>query len=190
MLSVRNLLLSILILCPFCLFSGPCTPDNALYGEAPAKRERGVVSTDKPGRWYTVTHVVDGDTFWVDDGSAKGLKIRLIGVDAPETRNNGKKLKGFYGTESSAYLTGLLSGKKVRLEYDVSRYDRYHRTLAYVYLEDGTFVNADLVRKGYAMVMTIPPNVRHAEEFVSIAAKARRQKRGLWKERDPRTGSK
>jgi micrococcal nuclease len=131
--------------------------------------------------WYTVTRVVDGDTFWVDDGSAKGLKIRLTGVDAPEPRNSGKKLKGYFGSESSVYLARLLDGRKVRLEYDVSRYDRYGRTLAYVYLDDGTFVNADLVKKGYATVMTMPPNVRYADEFVKLAEKARKQKRGLWK---------
>ena len=131
--------------------------------------------------WYTVTRVVDGDTFWIDDGSREGLKIRLTGVDAPEPRNSGNKLKGYFGSESSVYLAQLLDGRKVRLEYDVSRYDRYGRTLAYVYLEDGTFVNADLVKKGYATVMTIPPNVKHAEEFVKLAEKARKQKRGLWK---------
>lgn len=131
--------------------------------------------------WYTVTRVVDGDTFWIDDGSETGLKIRLIGVDAPEPRNSGKKLKGYFGSQSSGYLEQLLHGRKVRLEYDVSRYDRYGRTLAYVYLEDGTFVNADLVKKGYATVMTMPPNVRYADEFVKLSEKARKQKKGLWK---------
>ena len=131
--------------------------------------------------WYTVTRVVDGDTFWINDGSREGLKIRLIGVDAPEPRNSGKKLKGYFGSESSVYLAQLIEGRKVRLEYDVSRYDRYGRTLAYVYLYDGTFVNADLVKKGYATVMTMPPNVRHADEFVRLAEKARKQKKGLWK---------
>ncbi len=131
--------------------------------------------------WYTVTRVVDGDTFWIDDDSREVVKIRLIGVDAPESRNSGKRLKGWFGSESSVYLAQLIEGRKVRLEYDVSRYDRYGRTLAYVYLDDGTFINADLVRKGYATVMTMPPNVRHADEFVRLAEKARRQKKGLWK---------
>jgi micrococcal nuclease len=131
--------------------------------------------------WHTVTRVIDGDTFRIDDGTGEEVKIRLIGVDAPEPRNSGTKLKGYFGSESSCYLAQLLEGRKVRLEYDVSRYDRYGRTLAYVYLDDGTFVNADLVRKGYATVMTIPPNVRHADEFVKLAERARKQKKGLWK---------
>lgn len=131
--------------------------------------------------WYPVTRVVDGDTFWVDDGSREGLKIRLIGVDAPEPRNSGKKLRGPFGSESSGFLAQLLDGQMVRLEYDIVRHDRYGRTLAYVYLEDGTFVNADLVKEGYATVMTIPPNVRYADEFLRLAERARKQKKGLWK---------
>ena len=131
--------------------------------------------------WFAVTRVVDGDTFWVDDGSEKGLKIRLIGVDAPEPRNTGTKPKGYFGAESTGYLRQMLTGQKVRLEYDVSRYDRYGRTLAYVWLRDGTFVNAELVKNGYATVMTVPPNVKYAETFTELAAKARRQNRGLWK---------
>jgi len=163
---LRPLLLGSLLLytlCPvFCATSFSITGDAQVY--------------------YTVTRVVDGDTFWIDDGSEQGLKIRLIGVDAPEPRNNGKKMKGYFGTESSDYMKRLLEGKKVRLEYDVSRYDQYGRTLAYVYLKDGTFVNADLVKKGYATVMTIPPNVKYADTFVKLSQKARGQGKGLWKE--------
>jgi len=132
--------------------------------------------------WYRVTRIVDGDTFWVDDGSAKGLKIRLIGIDAPESRNSGKKLKGFYGEESTEYITSLIGGRSVRLEYDVTRYDQYGRTLAYVYLDNGTFVNADMVKNGYATVMTFPPNVMHTDTFVDLARKARKQNKGLWKD--------
>lgn len=139
-------------------------------------------NTEETPVYYPVKRVVDGDTFWIDDGSEKGLKVRLIGVDAPEPRNNGKKLKGYFGTESTDYLTRMIGDKKVRLEFDAGRYDQYGRTLAYVYLDDGTFVNAELVRKGYATVMTTPPNVKYADTFVELAGKARRQKKGLWKE--------
>ena len=82
----------------------------------------------------------------------------------------------------SSELTAQSSGKKVRLEYDVSRYDQYGRTLAYVYLENGTFVNALMVKNGYATVMTTPPNVKYADIFVKLAQKARNQGKGLWKE--------
>jgi micrococcal nuclease len=131
--------------------------------------------------WYPVTRIVDGDTFWIDDGSAKGLKIRLIGIDAPESRNSGQKLKGYFGEESTEYISSLIEGRKVRLEYDVAPYDQYGRTLAYVYLDNGTFVNAEMVKNGFATVMTYPPNVRYADTFVDLARKARKQNKGLWK---------
>ena len=131
--------------------------------------------------YYMVTKVVDGDTFWVDDGTEKGKKVRLIGVDAPESRRTGRKETGYYGKESKIFLTQLLSGEEVRLEYDVDPTDRYGRVLAYVYLKDGTFVNAELVRQGYAMVLTVPPNVKFAEQFVRHQRSARDEKRGLWR---------
>jgi micrococcal nuclease len=130
--------------------------------------------------YLSIKKIVDGDTFWVEDGTEKGLKIRLIGVDAPESRKTFKKEVGFYGKEAKAYLTSLLKGKKVKLEYDVNRTDQYGRTLAYVYLSDGTFVNADLVKNGYATVMTVPPNVKFAEEFLKLQQEAKENERGLW----------
>ena len=135
-----------------------------------------------PEEYYRVSKVVDGDTFWVEDGSEKGLKIRLIGVDAPESRRAFGREVGHYGKEAKEYLTKMLDGKVVRLEYDVGRKDRYGRTLAYVYLEDGTFVNADLVKNGYAMIMTVPPNVRYAELFLELQREARENGRGLWRQ--------
>jgi micrococcal nuclease len=104
-----------------------------------------------------------------------------IGIDAPEPRNNGTRPKSYFGAESTNYLRLLLKDKKVRLEYDVAKYDRYGRTLAYAYLEDGSFVNAEMVRNGFAIVMTVPPNVRHQATFNALATKARRQNTGLWK---------
>ena len=132
--------------------------------------------------YYTVSRVIDGDTFWIDDGSEKGTKVRLIGVDAPETRRTRTKEVGFYAQESGDYLRDLIEGKKVRLEYDVDTLDLYGRTLAYVYTDRNLFVNAELVKNGYAMVMTVPPNVKYAERFVKLARKARMKERGLWGE--------
>jgi len=98
----------------------------------------------------TFTKIVDGDTFWVDNGTEKGLKIRFIGIDAPESRRMFKREIGYYGKEAKEYLTRLLTNKKVRLVSDVDPLDQYGRTLSYVYLEDGTFVNAELIKNGYA----------------------------------------
>ena len=130
--------------------------------------------------YVSVTKIVDGDTFWVDDGSKKGIKVRLIGVDSPETRRTGRKEIGYFGQEAKKFVTGLLSGRMVKLVFDVGKYDQYKRTLAYVYLEDGTFLNAELVKQGYAMVMTVPPNVKHAEMFLHLQQEAREKNRGLW----------
>ncbi len=74
-----------------------------------------------------------------------------------------------------------MDGKTVRLEFDVQQVDRYNRLLAYVYLKDGTFVNAWLVENGYAVVMTIPPNVKYQELFLKLQREAREAKRGLWR---------
>ena len=101
---------------------------------------------------YLVTRVVDGDTIVLSNGE----RLRYIGVDTPETKHPKKGLQ-CYGKEASAFNKKLVEGKKVKLEFDVQQKDRYGRLLAYVYLEDGTFVNAELLRKGYAQVMTIPP---------------------------------
>ena len=137
-------------------------------------------SQEKHDESFAVKKISDGDTFWIYNGTTEGEKIRLIGVDAPESRNVFKKKQGYYGTEAKEYLTNLLKGKHVKLEYDVDRQDQYGRTLAYVYLEDGTFVNADLVENGYAMVMTVPPNVKFVDEFVKLQQEARENNKGLW----------
>ena len=130
--------------------------------------------------YLPVKKIVDGDTFWADDGTPKGIKIRLIGIDAPESRKSFKKEVGIYGKESKAYLTRLLKGKKVRLVYDVDLKDQYGRTLAYVYLEDGTFVNAEIIKNGFATILTIPPNVKFADHFYQLQQRARESKKGLW----------
>lgn len=134
-----------------------------------------------PPQFFLVTKVVDGDTFWIDDGTVKGKKIRLIGVDAPESRKTRNKTIDAFGKESKSFVTALLLNKKVRLEFDVARYDRFRRTLAYVFLEDGSFVNAVLVKEGYANVMTVMPNVKYANLFLKLQQEAMDKQKGLWK---------
>ncbi|MGH9156535.1 MAG: thermonuclease family protein [Acidimicrobiales bacterium] len=112
---------------------------------------------------------------------AAGERVRLLGVDTPETKDPRRPV-GCFGEKASAFTSALLPvGTRVRLVGDVDQRDRYNRLLAYVYrLPDGLFVNAELVSKGYAQVLTIPPNVAHADQFVSLAAEARAAGRGLW----------
>ncbi|MBZ9787597.1 thermonuclease family protein [Psychroflexus sp. CAK57W] len=130
--------------------------------------------------YYPIKKFVDGDTFWVDDGSEKGLKIRLIGVDTPETVHPRKPVE-YYGREASNYVKEILKNQRIRLEFDVDKTDRYGRILAYVYLEDGTFLNEELVKNGYAQVSTFPPNVKYSKHFLKLERHARENDLGLWK---------
>ena len=128
----------------------------------------------------TVVRVVDGDTVIVRAGGSEE-SVRLIGVDTPETKHPTKPVQCF-GKEASAFTASVLPpGTVVRLERDVEERDRYDRLLVYLYrVDDGTFINLELARQGFAGVLTIPPNVAHTSEFVAAAAEARQAGRGLW----------
>jgi micrococcal nuclease len=127
-----------------------------------------------------VVRVVDGDTIVARLDSGTTERVRLIGVDTPESVKPGTPVQCF-ALKASAYTKHLLTGKAVRLVPDAEARDRYGRLLAYVYREpDGLFVNADLVRRGYAQTLTIPPNVRFAERFLALARQARDAGVGLW----------
>lgn len=128
--------------------------------------------------WVKVARVVDGDTFEIAN-RGKTEKVRLIGVDTPETVKPNSKVEP-YGPEASSYTKKLIEGKKVRLEFDVQERDKYGRVLAYVYLEDGTFLNARLLEEGLATIMTVPPNVRMADYFLGLQKKAQKAKKGIW----------
>jgi len=130
-------------------------------------------------RARTVTHVVDGDTLVLDGGE----RVRLIGVDTPETKHPEKPVE-YFGKEASAFTRRMLEGKRVRLDYDqanahVHHKDRYGRTLAYVFLEDGTFINAEIIKRGYGDTYTRLP-FRYLDKFRRYEQEARKARRGLW----------
>jgi micrococcal nuclease len=126
-----------------------------------------------------VTRVVDGDTIRVAVGG-RSERVRYIGVDTPESVKPGTPVQCF-AHAAAAENARLVAGERVRLVRDVEARDRFGRLLAYVYrLRDGRFVNAELVRRGYARPLTIPPNVRFADRFVGLARAARAARRGLW----------
>lgn len=128
----------------------------------------------------TVERVVDGDTVVVRAAGVRE-RVRLIGVDTPETKDPRRPVQCF-GHEASTYTTRLLPpGTPIRLERDVELRDRYGRLLAYVYRGDGLFVNLALARDGYARLLTYPPNVAHVDEFTSAVTGAREAGRGLWR---------
>ena len=129
----------------------------------------------------TVLKVIDGDTVDIDiKGNTE--RVRLIGVNTPETKHPTKPIECF-GPEASAYLTQLLpKGTTVRIERDVEARDRYGRMLLYLYLgSNDLFINLDLVARGYGTPMSIEPNTFHRNDFVRAAAQAEAANVGLWK---------
>ena len=120
------------------------------------------------------TKVIDGDTIKLDGGE----RVRLIGVDTPEKDDSRPAMRQL-AAAATGFTRRLCERRSVRLEYDFERQDRYGRTLAYVFLKDGTFVNAEIVQQGYGFAYTRFP-FRYLEEFRAYEREARAAGRGLW----------
>jgi micrococcal nuclease len=127
------------------------------------------------GDYYLVTRAVDGDTIVLVNKD----RVRLIGVDTPELHHPRKPVQ-YYAEESYRFTQKIVEGKTVRLEYDWQRRDRYGRLLAYVYLPDGTFLNAELIRQGYGHAFTKYP-FKYLDEFRRFEREARESGKRLWK---------
>jgi micrococcal nuclease len=126
-----------------------------------------------------VTRIVDGDTIKVAVGSRRET-VRYIGIDTPEEVKPGVPVECF-ARRAAARNRGLVSGRAVVLRLDANPRDRYGRLLAYVYrADDGLFVNAALVRDGYARTDPFPDNRMHAALFARLDARARARRSGLW----------
>jgi len=128
----------------------------------------------------TLVRVVDGDTIDIDLHGTRE-RVRLIGIDTPETVKPNTPVQCF-GPEASAHTKSLLpKGTRLHVERDVEPRDKYQRVLAYVYrADDGLFVNLDIIGSGFARLLTIPPNVAHVDDFVAAARTARQSRLGLW----------
>lgn len=132
---------------------------------------------------YFVRNVVDGDTIEL----ANGRLVRYIGINTPETM---KKHRGGnwvfdpepYGVAAKNCNIELVFRKYVRLEFDIVKEDRYDRWLAYVYTDDGIMVNSELIRKGYTLLYTFPPNTKYMDVFLKAQEEARLNKQGLWRD--------
>lgn len=167
----------------------------AFRGEAVTVTNEGNGTFSIPlGRTYNYSDVlvkraVDGDTLLLENGE----RVRLIGIDTPEYHESAKLFRDAQrsgqdaatiqklGKRAWEFTRDLVEGKRVSLEFDAERRDRYGRLLAYVYLKDGTFVNAEIVKQGYASLLTYPPNVRYESVFRDLYRQARESRRGLWK---------
>lgn len=127
---------------------------------------------------YEVVRVVDGDTIIIDiDGEE--TRLRLIGIDCPESVHPDKSKNTHFGKLASDFTRSKLEGKYVSLEYDKEKLDRYDRHLAYVYL-DGVMFNETLLEEGLAKAKAYPPNTKYKEEFEEIEKKAKEEDRGMW----------
>lgn len=124
------------------------------------------------GDQAVVVDVIDGDTIDVRlNGRVE--RVRYVGIDTPERGDP------FYD-EATAANRDLVAGRTVILVRDVSETDRFGRLLRYVYLEDGTLVNGELLRQGWALLFTLPPDVGLADDFLALQEAARADGRGLW----------
>jgi micrococcal nuclease len=137
----------------------------------------GASALAQPALEGRVVRVVDGDTIHVRLGD-RLEKVRYIGVDTPEVHHPSRPEQPG-GREATGVNAQLVAGRRVRLEMDVQLRDRHGRLLAYVWVDE-SMVNAELVRRGFAQVMTVPPNVRYAALFLRLEREARAAGRGLW----------
>ena len=122
-----------------------------------------------------VKEVTDGDTLLLTNGEY----VCLIGLNTPETKHPQKPVERFV-KEAYLFTKQMVEGKEVRLEYDQTRKDRHGRILAYVYLLDGTFFNAEIIKQGYGFAYTKYP-FKYMEEFRQYEREAKEKRRGLWK---------
>ena len=128
----------------------------------------------------TVDRVVDGDTFVYYAGSEQ-IRVRMIGVDTPESVHPDESRNTEWGKKISKWVKKKLTGKKVKLEYDEDRYDQYGRVLAYVYLGRKMF-QKKLLKKGYARAVYYAPNGKYKEEFFELQTWAMNHNKGFWRD--------
>jgi micrococcal nuclease len=147
----------------------------------PTSAASAVVETRPDGADATVTSITDGDTIRVRTAAGVEERVRLIGIDTPET-SDPRTVVECFGREASAQTAALLPiGTRVLLELDVETRDRYGRMLAYVHrADDDLFVNEALIAGGWAAPYRYPPNVRYADRFSALGRDAREKGVGLW----------
>lgn len=127
--------------------------------------------------YYRVERVVDGDTIFLSDGR----RIRLLGINTPEVSGRNKSAEAG-GDRAKEWLQQAVDGKKVSLQFDVEKADKYQRTLAYVFTDSKRHINLELVERGLATVNIYPPNFKYLEALVKAQTIAESQKLGIWAE--------
>ncbi|MBW1894453.1 MAG: thermonuclease family protein [Deltaproteobacteria bacterium] len=146
-------------------------------------------SSFSQGKLYHVKWVDDGDTIVLSDGR----RIRYIGINAPETdhfKNGNKTQRGErFGQHAKKYNEKLVHLKKVRLEFDHEKYDRYGRLLAYVFLKDNSFINEKIVQAGLAYCLSIKPNLHYSSRLLKAQRGAIAQRKNIWKKLENKKGA-
>jgi len=129
------------------------------------------------GKALRVEKIYDGDTIAVIV-NGQFEKIRLIGIDAPEIGQTP------WGKRAKTCIESLMAAaaSRISLEYDVVKRDKYGRILAYLWTSDGKMINEEMLLKGYAVLFTIPPNVKYVERFRAAQKEAQQHKTGIWGE--------
>jgi endonuclease YncB( thermonuclease family) len=163
----RHALILTLSFCLLILLTVACAPQATSSGDLPDENGR-----PPDGERAQVEWVYDGDTIEVSIGN-RTYDVRYIGVDTPERDE-------YFYDEAFDFNMDLVRGETVILVRDVSDTDQYGRLLRYVYLPDGTFVNAELISNGMARLVTFPPDTAETENFKALEEEARRDGRGMW----------
>ncbi len=128
--------------------------------------------------WAFCNDIADGDTLFVKIRN-RNETIRLLGVDTPEVKSKYTNEEP-YGKEASNYIRNLVKRKKIRLEFDIEKRDKYNRLLAYVYLPEGRMLNRALIKKGYARVYKFF-KYKKKKEFMKLEQEAKIKCLGIWR---------
>lgn len=140
-----------------------------------SQAEAKVLKVAPSASYYVVEKVFDGDTILLSDGQ----KVRFLGINTPEVAGRNKSAEAG-GSQAKDWLRQQLEGRKVRLEADVEKQDKYQRTLAYVFTEDKRHMNLELVKQGLAAVNIYPPNLKYVEALLAAQQHAESAGLGIW----------
>ena len=156
----------------------PSTQTVLINSDSPVTLNIPAVQVNPSQTTYKIIRIVDGDTLIIDYNGVEE-RVRLIGVDTPESVHPDGTKNNEFGKIASDFSKKYLDGKEVSIELDVQERDKYGRILAYVYI-GGQMYNKILLQEGMAKVATYPPNVRYVDDFKALEKTAREGNKGLW----------
>ncbi len=156
----------------------PSTQTVLINSDTPVTSNIPAIQVNPSQTTYKIVRIVDGDTLIIDYNGVEE-RVRLIGVDTPESVHPDATKNNEFGVIASNFSKDYLESKEVSIELDVQERDKYGRILAYVYV-GGQMYNKILLQEGMAKVATYPPNVRYVDDFKALEKTARESNKGLW----------